>query len=1199
MKKLILFILLVFSFVTFSQSENFRFKSVLEKAPNELTTFCVANNEKNIKTIKEAKIKIKFSSKNWIFVTATPSWIAENQKKGAIDQFYFEFAPPTLMNDSARVVHHVDEVQSGLGGLESPYTGENIIMGIVDTGLDFTHPDLKDANGKTRVLRYWDQSASAGANTYTYYNYGRLWDSTAINNGTCTAIDNSSHGTMVSGRVAGNALANGKEKGMAPNSKIVMVETNLNAANWTLTVADACDYIFKYADSLGLPAVINLSLGTYFGSHDGNDPATEYIEQLLDEKSGRIVVCAAGNAGAKGKFHVHGNVLTDTSFVWLLNNPSSAIAANSIYLDLWADEANATNIEFAMGADKPAPDYGFRGNSNFINLYNLAGTVVYDTIYNASHQRIATIEYYPEIVYNNFHLEVFVSRVDSTSYYYRLMTRGSGEYDAWSGAWQGVNDFVTTIPSSSIIPEIGNYQMPDSLQSIVSAWNCSEKIISVGNIRARNNHIDANGNLYTTQPTTIAIGQNSHSSSKGPSRKNVVKPDVVATGDFALSAGPIAYMSTHKSSSDIDGWHMRNNGTSFSSPVVAGIAALYLEKCNVANYQNFKDELIATAFSDNFTGTLPNFAYGYGKPHALNLLLHENNYTLNGGNTICGEPLNISVSSATTVDSVIWSNGINNFAQTINTVDTLFATIYFSNGCHFNTDTIAYQINSIDSINGNNGICIDPIEISSYATGNVDSLIWSNNTYNDTTSIVAPGNYTITYYFNSGCIIDSTINVSSHILAPSNLISSNGTTICGNPLDISVNSYSVADSILWYNGSNLETISINSPQDVYTTVYFPNNCIVNSDTLSINLNKIDSILGNIGICLDPIEISSYATGNADSIIWSNNIHNDTTLINSAGNYSVTYYFNSGCVLDSTFTVTSKILTSTNLVSPSGEAICGAPLIITTSASNIADSIVWHDGSNLDNISISIPQQVFATIYYPENCSINTDTLTISLNNIDSITGNIGICTDPIELEAFGFGTIDSIVWSNGMNDNVASFNSAGNYSVTYYFNSGCELDSSFTIAQKTVLPNPVIYYNGNQVSSDSQPNYQWMLDNVLIPNANSQDYTYGNNYGVYSSYVVSVDGCISNSNNVTITAGLTQNYLSEKIKIAPNPFNDEIQIVTDLTIVGVKLFDSKGSLIKNIENKNVIINTSDLKSGIYNIEINTEKGIFHSKLTKM
>src|SRR5690606_34183917 len=143
---------------------------------------------------------------------------------------------------------------------------------------------------------------------------------------------------------SGNGLANGKATGRAPDSKIIVVETNFELPNWTLTVADACDFIFKTADSLGLPAVVNLSVGSYYGSHDGNDPASEMMESLLDEKPGRIIIGAAGNGGKQGNYHQQATVTSDTSFVWFKNNPTNQIAPNSIYFDLWADSVDFKDV---------------------------------------------------------------------------------------------------------------------------------------------------------------------------------------------------------------------------------------------------------------------------------------------------------------------------------------------------------------------------------------------------------------------------------------------------------------------------------------------------------------------------------------------------------------------------------------------------------------------------------------------------------------------------------------------------------------------------------------------------------------------------------------------------------------------------------------------------------------------------------------
>src|SRR5690606_8391876 len=117
----------------------------------------------------------------------------------------------------------------------------------------------------------WQHDVQTGS-TPSPYGYGVVWDSTQINAGEYTGIDGSGHGSTVSGAAAGNGLATGYNKGVAPDADIIMVVTDFNRPNWTISIADACEYIFKVADSLGKKAVINLSLGTYLGSHYGTDP---------------------------------------------------------------------------------------------------------------------------------------------------------------------------------------------------------------------------------------------------------------------------------------------------------------------------------------------------------------------------------------------------------------------------------------------------------------------------------------------------------------------------------------------------------------------------------------------------------------------------------------------------------------------------------------------------------------------------------------------------------------------------------------------------------------------------------------------------------------------------------------------------------------------------------------------------------------
>ncbi len=685
---------------SFIQAQKLGFQDVLDKSPDVPTTFCVPNSEGNISSLNQAEITIKYSTTDWLFVTATPKWIQTAKNDQSISDFYFEMAPPKLLADTARVAYHVNEVHAGLGGLQTPFTGKDVIIGYVDTGLDFTHEDFKNNDGSTRVLRYWDHTLAMGPSPGTY-GYGTVWDSTAINNGTCTSTDTHSHGTIVTGFGSGNARANGRMKGMAPESDIIVVESNFNAANWTLTIADACDYIFKVADTLGKPAIVNLSLGTYFGSHDGNDPASEAMEAMLDSNPGRVIVAAAGNSGLSGENHVHNTITIDTSFVWFKNNSTGNFGANTIYFDLWSDLTDAT-FDFGFAADKPAPDYALRGMTAFHNAVSSAGTVIYDTIWNNGNQ-IATIESYPSVVGSNFNLQVLFTQVDSTAYLYRFMTTNSGEYDLWSGAWHGFNDMETTLPTVGQMPAIAHYVLPDSLQSIVSAWNCSEKVISVGNVQNRLGHIDGNGDQYYS-PGLNPPGKLALKSSKGPNRHNVVKPDISAAGEVSLAAAPSWVVTIPVAFTVLDSGllHMRNSGTSMSSPLVAGVAALYLEKCNKATYADFKTDMIATAFSDGFTGTLPNFGYGHGKIHALNLLL-ETNFTtfVAGPDGICEDSIILDIGSTETISGVIWSNNSSLTPLSTSTLGDYSAVVYNSQRCISYTDThtvVQFEVPTISPI---------------------------------------------------------------------------------------------------------------------------------------------------------------------------------------------------------------------------------------------------------------------------------------------------------------------------------------------------------------------------------------------------------------------------------------------------------------------------------------------------------------------
>lgn len=374
------------------------------------------------------------------------------------------------------------------------------------------------------------------------------------------------------------------------------------------------------------------------------------------------------------------------------------MGANTVYFDLWSDVGDAT-WNYALAANKPSGTYEERAETIYRSAMTGVGGAlpILDTLYNGSN-RIATIELYPEVVGGNFHLEVYFSAIDSTAYRYAFKTTGSGNYDLWSGATIGLNNIVSVLPTAAQYPPIIHYHSPDTLVTIVSSWNCSEKVVSVGNFRNRAGHIDKNNNYYQPAPTyTAAVGQLSPNSSKGPTRHGLTKPDVSACGDVSLSAGPswLLNNAAYNSLVDVGGWHVRNGGTSMASPVVAGIAALYLEKCYKGNYAAFLTALHATAMSDVYTGSTPNNAYGYGKADALEVLLQSNySATVDAPTQFCGSDSAFAVVPGA-LDSILWSSGSTvDYSVLTGSGDVSFIS-YDADGCVAYSDTATVTMGDI------------------------------------------------------------------------------------------------------------------------------------------------------------------------------------------------------------------------------------------------------------------------------------------------------------------------------------------------------------------------------------------------------------------------------------------------------------------------------------------------------------------------
>ncbi|HET6245249.1 MAG: S8 family peptidase [Bacteroidetes bacterium] len=592
-------------------------------------------------------------------VSSIRSFVFEAQE--AIEHIEFHYGKGTTLNDKMLVNNRIVEVHNGMiDGIPVGLTGKGVLMGIIDTGLDFNHPDFRDSTGSTRVKYLWDQNQAYNSfRTPFPYNYGQEWSQEDINSGICTHEDQPQyygHGTNVTGTAVGNGLANGKYKGVAPEAELIIVSTNFSSGNWLATVVDAVHYIFNKADLLGMPCVINASVGTYSGSHDAKDLAAILISNMATEKGGRAFVCAGGNRG-ESVFHLGYNITPTPKFTWF--KPVNGMG--KVWFSLWTDTLNFNNAEFAFGADNTVPEFELRGITPYFNIKNRLNMNKKDSLFSTNGNLLGIVQTWCERIDSRYYMQVEISRADSANYYYRFATKGSGKFDIWSDDWMATSKMIyNSLPNPIIFPEILDYISPDNKQSIVSSFSCSPDVLTVANYTNRASYTAYYGNTVTVN---YIEGEIAATSSLGPARSGIIKPDIGATGDFVISAGKLSAMSQLINSEPNKvaegGMHTVGGGTSMASPVVAGIVALYFQLCPSANFSEIKKAVIETAYVDSFTGAIPNITFGFGKVNAAGIVSRgviTSNITSSYASVLC-EGKSLMLSSNKNHHSYLWNTG--------------------------------------------------------------------------------------------------------------------------------------------------------------------------------------------------------------------------------------------------------------------------------------------------------------------------------------------------------------------------------------------------------------------------------------------------------------------------------------------------------------------------------------------------------------
>jgi len=172
---------------------------------------------------------------------------------------------------------------------DSGLSGQGVLLGVIDTGIDPNHPDFQG-----RILRVWDQTLPGPGVQEGGYGVELTGPFLSVSR------DTVGHGTHVAGIATGTGAIFG---GVVPQAELVIVKTSFQTAH----IADAVRYIHRIARELGRPVVMNLSLGGHADAHDGSDPLSEIIDS--ESGPGCIICCAAGNEG-NDDIHAQGYVAT-------------------------------------------------------------------------------------------------------------------------------------------------------------------------------------------------------------------------------------------------------------------------------------------------------------------------------------------------------------------------------------------------------------------------------------------------------------------------------------------------------------------------------------------------------------------------------------------------------------------------------------------------------------------------------------------------------------------------------------------------------------------------------------------------------------------------------------------------------------------------------------------------------------------------
>lgn len=541
----------------------------------------------------------------------------------------------TLQMDKARSASFVDVVHDSLSeSWGKEINGKGVIVAILDSEFDIMHPAFLDENGKTRFIAIWDFYPEDNENFPSFaYNpqrvpYGAALMGEELETFPHIGLGESNHGTHVAS-IAGGSETGNNLRGMAPGVHLIGVKvyqdrdyiidkvgnpffTEYTAYDGELT--NAIEWVFKIADSLDMPCVVNMSIGSSVGPHDGTSLFDRFIDSI--SAPGRVIVGSGGNSGA-AKLHLDFDLSNnDTLGTWgdvlTFDKDNDHNKGGFLVVDLWGEVGQEFNVQVIVENKSTLDNIKTDFVSSTISGDFIPDTTIWDgdtAIFYFEVDSSAAINGKPHILMG------IVSSNDNVNIGLRIY--GSGSVDGWhSNMYRNFNSNDTE-----------GFIDGDYSNTIIEIGGTSNSAISVGAYITRGSGVNWEGDTldwifpeHNEEVNGIAFW-----SSIGPTIDGRIKPDVAAPGKM-IAGAHTSEINTGVADNLIVQWpnypentnkYAYLRGTSMSAPMVTGIVALLLQINPDLDQEQIKEIFKKSSIADEYTGIVPNNRWGVGKVNAL------------------------------------------------------------------------------------------------------------------------------------------------------------------------------------------------------------------------------------------------------------------------------------------------------------------------------------------------------------------------------------------------------------------------------------------------------------------------------------------------------------------------------------------------------------------------------------------------------